>query len=53
MCDMGVNGGGLGGFGGDIDGFGGCLRGLGVAAFGSPVLGVRCLDVGIGMARGM
>ena len=28
MCDMGVNGGGLGGFGGDIGGFGGPVRGI-------------------------
>ena len=28
MCDMGANGGGLGGFGGDMHGFGGLVRGI-------------------------
>ena len=42
------NGGGAGEFGGDIGGFGGQVGG-----FGGRRLGVRCLDVDIGMAREM
>ena len=42
--DLGVNGGGEGGFGGDIHGFGGHLRGFGGAAMGSSVFGCGLWD---------
>ena len=46
MCDMGVNGGGLGCFGGDIGGFGGLMGGFRGAMF-------TVFERGHGMARGL
>ena len=46
--DVGVNGGGEGDFGRDIGGFGGPVGG-----FGERRWGVRRLDVGVGLARGL